>query len=208
MLPDCRWLEPRASALEELSFTVRCPTDLGPVGLHKLLPFRLSATGAAADSLELDGSPPAGALAGPPHLRRLVLEWPGSFAWHPALALPALTRLCFPQGTRVVVDGRMNFAACCPLLEFEAQDGSLMGLPLPDPPADGSAWVPPPWLPPSVTSLCLCNANLRGLAGALHLLPNLRRHARGGGPAARDRMTGHGACSVAPAGVLQLRPML
>lgn len=71
------------------------------------------------------------------------------------------------------------------LLEFELTDGTLLG--------DLSAGKRP-WLPPSLTSLALCNAGLRELPGVLRHLPLLRRCA-----AARALLCGCPLCCAAAA---------
>lgn len=107
---------------------------------------------------------------GLPALRQLTIEWPGTAMWTTAARpwqelLPALTKLEFVQGTQLCLENR-GLCVLHKLREFGLADGTL----------DLAACPPAsPWLPPTVTSLCLANAGVRGIPATVTCLTSLRR---------------------------------
>lgn len=154
----CSWIEPRQAAVQSLTVQLRCPDRL-PVVLspHFMLPV-----------LSGDDRPPL-------PLARLAIGCPAEVSMQDYGArLASLTRLELSQCSFEA--DRLQTVAVLPpplmqlqrLLELELCDGTLLG--------DLSA-NKRPWLPPSLTSLALCNAGLRELPGVLRFLPALRRWA-------------------------------
>lgn len=162
MLPPCSWLAPRAPAVEELRFQFR-PAALPPVPVplpHMLLPvLRCEAL---------------------PLLRLLSIDWgsAATFTIYGAAggpALPALASLEFYGGTHLMVpptESQAAATAALPRLEAFGLFDSLL-----------SGSFHSPWLPPTLTKLCLSNCGLEGLPGVLAHLPRLRRQ----GPLAVQR---------------------
>lgn len=145
----CRWLAARASTVEELSLGLR---------MQQL----------SANQLVLAVVVPQ--PQGLPALRQLTIEWPGTAMWTTAARpwqelLPALTKLEFVQGTQLCLENR-GLCVLHKLREFGLADGTL----------DLAACPPAsPWLPPTVTSLCLANASVRGIPATVTCLTSLRR---------------------------------
>ena len=105
-------------------------------------------------------------------LTRLVLGWHGAVHFSPRslVQLPALRTLAFWDTTLQVTDplpAPAEGGAPLPPLTSFTLDGGQLRL---DPGALGAAW-----LPPTVTSLKLCQCGLHGLIHLLNGLPHLRR---------------------------------
>ncbi|KAL4440373.1 hypothetical protein ABPG75_003374 [Micractinium tetrahymenae] len=151
------WLAPRLAAVESLSFTVLSPEPLVLPAGHP--PVRLPA---------LLLVPPGGAFGGGgvalPALRQLSIQWPGAavLCFASAPPLPALRRLSLPDGTDLSVPAATLLGPLpAQLAQFELCDGSL-------------SVERGPWLPPSLSALCLAGARLRCLPDVLTHLPQLR----------------------------------
>lgn len=148
----CRWLLPRAAAVEDLSFAA------------------LGSEATLRDcALFLDSMLPPQMLTA---LQRLSVQWPGRVqAYFSAGQLPALTHLAFPGGS-VVYTTFDELRGLSSLRQFELCEGSLV---LDAAGVDHTT----PWLAPSVTSVCLSSAGFRQLPDTLGRLPMLRRQAAG-----------------------------
>jgi hypothetical protein len=152
------WLAPRAAGVEHLRFAFAPPPH--PSGIPLPLPHMLL---------------PLARCAALPALRALSVDWGVSvvltvFDVAGGPALPALTSLAFHSGQHLVIPelegGQAAAAAVLPCLEaFGLFDSSLSGA------------LHGPWLPASITRLCLSNCALDALPGALAHLPRLRRQA-------------------------------
>lgn len=101
-------------------------------------------------------------------LRSLMIQWPGTATWTTAARpwqelLPALTKLEFVAGTQLC----LQFQGLCilpSLRQFSLADGTLE-----------LSTCSTPWLPPTVTSLCLADAGIRGIPATVSSLTGLRR---------------------------------
>lgn len=144
-----RWLAPRADAVEELSLALQMQL----LSANQLVPAVVV--------------PPCGL----PALRQLTIEWPGTAMWTTAAQpwqqlLPALNKLDFVLGTQLCLENR-GLCVLPSLREFSMANGTL----------ELSACLSP-WLPPTLTSLWLSAAGIRGIPSTVTHLTSLRRRAQ------------------------------
>lgn len=133
---------------------------------------------------------------GLPALRQLSIHWPGTVAWTTASRpweelLPALSKLDFVVGTQLCLENR-GLSVLPSLRQLSLADGTL----------ELSACFTSEWLPPSVTSLWLPNAGIRGIPATVSLLTSLRRQATALCRALGRRLSC--CCPAGPIATLQL----
>ncbi len=152
----CRWLAPRAAAVEELFFAAVAEEPANPNHYTLLAVPKLLFSCCPADA--------------PLPLAKLSIEWPEAVLLggpRGALPLPLLAhlrKLALPAVGRLDIGERIP--ASLALSDFGLCGGTLWGR---------DAALAAPWLPPSVTALFLESAGLRALPPVLTHLPRLRR---------------------------------